>query len=271
MLKLLRAGAFRLRRCRILWLCMAAAFGISSFFLIRMGIESENRRTLDEAIMQVLPFLPILHAVFAGLLLGLEYQDGTMRNKLTVGHTRSAVYCSQLFTAMAGCFAIALAWAMSIAVGAGVFGWFTAPWQTLLLHSAVILLMTAAVAAILTLPAMLITNRAISGVTAIMVVFGLLVLGSFIYNALCEPEMASAAVMTENGFEIGEPMPNPQYVGGTLRLIYQFLIEALPSGQAILLANQELTRPGLSLCASMCIVLLTTGIGIAAFKHKNLK
>lgn len=37
---------------------------------------------------------------------------------------------------------------------------------------------------------------------------------------------------------------------GTLRTVYQFAVDALPTGQAILLANQELTHPGLSLAAS---------------------
>lgn len=32
--------------------------------------------------------------------------------------------------------------------------------------------------------------------------------------------------------------------------MYQFAVDALPTGQAILLANQELTHPGLSLAAS---------------------
>lgn len=270
MLKLLRAGFSRLWKCRILWLCMAAAFVVSSLFLLKMSGDGENNRTLDEVFMQFLPFLPILYAVFSGLFLGLEYQEGTMRNKLIAGHTRAAVYYSQLLTAMAGCLAILLAWGMSIAVGAVKFGWFTAPGRTLL-QAAVILLTMAATAAVLTLLAMLITNRAVSAVAAILAVFALLLLGSYFYNALCEPEMLSAAVMTETGFEVGEPMPNPNYIGGTLRKVYQFLADALPSGQAILLANGELMRPGLSMCASAGIVLLTVLGGLPAFKKKDLK
>lgn len=96
-------------------------------------------------------------------------------------------------------------------------------------------------------------------------------LGSVIYNALCEPEFASAAVMTVNGFEIGEPLPNPSYVSGALRDVYQFAVDALPTGEAILLANQELARPVLSLCASAALTLLVSAAGIALFRWKNLK
>ena len=95
--------------------------------------------------------------------------------------------------------------------------------------------------------------------------------GSVFYNALCEPEMAAAAIMTVNGFEVGEPTPNPDYVSGALRTVYQFAVDALPTGQAILLANQELTHPVVSLCASVGITLLASAIGVAVFKRKDLK
>lgn len=271
MRKLLRADLFCLRRSRVLWLCMAAAFAVSVLFLLRLGGDQEGVTTLDSVFLQVFPFLPILHAAFVGLFLGMEYQDGTLRNKLIVGHSRGEVYGAYLLAGMAGCFAILLAWAASAAVGVIKFGWFTAPAGTLLLHAAVILLLTAAVAAIMTLLCMLVPNRAISAVFAILLALAILILGSSLYNALCEPEMAAAAVMTQNGFEVGEPTPNPSYISGALRTVYQFAVNALPSGQAILLANQELTHPGLSLAASAGLTALASAAGILAFRRKDLK
>ena len=106
---------------------------------------------------------------------------------------------------------------------------------------------------------------------AILLALALLILDSSFYNALCEPETISPAIMTENGFEIGEPEPNPDYISGTLRTVYQFAVDALPSGQAILLANQELARPGLSLAASAGLILLVSAIGMAIFRRKDLK
>lgn len=85
MLKLLRASLFRLRKSRLLLLCMSAAFAVSSIFLLQIGGSEENVWTLDEALLQMLPFLPVLYAAFIGLFLGMEYQDGTMRNKNCCG------------------------------------------------------------------------------------------------------------------------------------------------------------------------------------------
>lgn len=131
MRKLLRADLFCLRRNRVLWLCMAAAFVISAIFLLRLSTDNENMRILDDAFLQLLPFLSILHAAFIGLFLGVEYQDGTMRNKLVVGHSRRAVYGAYLITGTVGCFAILLAWAASVVIGVVRFGWFVAPAGTL--------------------------------------------------------------------------------------------------------------------------------------------
>ena len=100
---------------------------------------------------------------------------------------------------------------------------------------------------------------------------GLIVLASFCYNALCEPKYASGAVMTDSGFVVGDPVPNPDYVSGALRQVYQAIVHILPTGQAILLANEELTHPLSSLAAELAITLATCGCGLALFERKNLK
>lgn len=193
MLKLLRADFFCLRRSRTFWLCAAAAFVLSSVYMLRA--DTDSMQILDQNLLQVFPFLPILHAAFVSLFLGLEYQDGTMRNKLIVGHSRIHVYLSRLLVSITGCFGILAAWALSILAGAAKFGWFASPVRVLVCNAVVILLLTAALAAILTMLCMLLTNRAVSAVTAILLMFGLLVLASTFYNALCEPETVSAAVV----------------------------------------------------------------------------
>ena len=127
MCKLLRANFYRLRRSRALWLCMAAAFALSALFQLRIGADNESMNTLDVIFLQVFPFLPILHAAFISLFLGVEYQDGTLRNKLIAGHSRGTVYAAYLIVSIAGCFVILLAWMASAVIGVVKFGWFAAP------------------------------------------------------------------------------------------------------------------------------------------------
>lgn len=77
MLKLLRADFFCLRRSRAFWLCAAAAFALSSVYMLQAS--GDSAQTLEQHLLQVFPFLPILHAAFVSLFLGLEYQDDTLR------------------------------------------------------------------------------------------------------------------------------------------------------------------------------------------------
>lgn len=269
MLKLLRANFSRLWRSKALWLCFGGAFVFSTLFLL--NFPADDATALDEVFTQVFPFLPLLYAAFLSLFLGVEYQDGTLRNKIVTGHARWKVYIASLLSGIAGCWVILLGWLLSASIGALEFGWFAAPAAGLALELAVALGTAAALAAILTLLGMLLPNRAVAAVLAILLMLGLLVLGSYFYNALCEPEYFSGMVMTTNGFEAGEAQLNPNYISGTLRTVYQFAVDALPTGQSILLANQELERPVLSLCASVCLVLLSSAAGLLAFRRKDLK
>ena len=272
MRKLLRANLYRLRRSRALWLCAAASFAFSAFSLYRLSPDDEQITTFEMAILQIFPFFPLFYGTFSGLFLGVEYQDGTLRNKLIAGHSRWNVYLSALVTVIAGCFIIVLAWILGSAVIALALGRFKLGGGVeLLLNVALVLMLTAAEAAFLTLLAMLIPNRATSAVVSILAMLGLIAIGSIVYNALCEPELMSGTILTAHGIEIGEPSPNPYYVSGTLRKIYQFIIDAFPGGQAVLLANQELMHPIFSLCASFEIVLITSIAGVVCFGRKDLK
>lgn len=70
MLNLLRADFFCLRRNRTFWLCAAAAFVLSSVYMLRT--DANSMQTSDQNLLRVFPFLPSLHAAFVSLFLGLE-------------------------------------------------------------------------------------------------------------------------------------------------------------------------------------------------------
>ena len=79
---------------------------------------------------------------------------------------------------------------------------------------------------------------------------------------------------TETGeVEVSEDIPNPDYLRGTEREIYQFFNDFLPTGQAVNITSQiELSQsPGLLAAYSAGIIIVSTGVGMFVFRKNDIK
>lgn len=273
MYKILTANAARLRRDLLFWSCFLAS-GIISLVNVhdmRRQLALGYGIRLDDCFFNSLPFLCLIFSVSASFFLGTEYSDGTVRNKLAVGHTRGGIYAAHLFT----CTAVSLLFtALALLTGLGgipVLGPFRMGPKELAVYITLTLLSSAALASLCTLIGMLSGSKAGTVALSLLVSLGLLLLGSFLYNALCEPEMAGGLVLTSEGIQQIAPSPNPDYVGGFQRTVYAFLLDVLPTGQAILMANLDLSRPLLNGAASLLLFVGFWFLGAALFRKKDLK
>ena len=88
--------------------------------------------------------------MFSCLFLSVEYAEGTIRNKLTVGHTRREVYLSSFLTVFAACVCMALAWLVGSLAGVPLLGFLTMGPAGMILCVAVVVGFTAAFSAIYT-------------------------------------------------------------------------------------------------------------------------
>ena len=140
-----------------------------------------------------------------------------------------------------------------------------------------------AFSAVLCLISHIITNKAAVAVFEIVFALAVILLGSLLYNSLLEPETASNGVTVstnENGETVLEPIaphPNPEYIPEPQRSVYKRILNALPSGQAILLANtadseeERLDQPLYACCSSIAITAAFTVVGLLHFNRKDLK
>lgn len=277
MRKLLSANFSRLWKDKIFWICLIATLLVSAGSMLNgcrqaFLIHQEGyTRGLDDYYFMLAPLLVLLPAIFVSMFLGTEYSDGTIRNKLVVGQARIHIYLANYIVCFAAGLLFLAAWLAGGLIGLPILGTWKLGAKGVLLFVLTAVFFLAALTGIFTLLSMLSTNKAVTAVTAIILAFGLLVLASVMYNKLCEPEMISGIVMTGNGMEMGEPSPNPLYVSGTARAIMEWLLNALPTGQAILMANLEITHPLQNIFCSVCIAIGTTACGIVAFYRKDLK
>ena len=232
---------------------------------------SEFNYTLDHFYFAGMPFIGIFIAAFIGLLLGTEYSDGTMRNKLIVGHTRTNVYLANLITTFIASLMMLAAWFIGGLVGIPTLGTWQMGISGLMVYIFISILMVAAMCAIFTPICMISTNKAVTAVFCILLCLGIILSGSMFYNALCEPEMFSGVVVTADGMQIGDPAPNPGYVSGMKRTVYEFMADFIPTGQSIQMADLAVAHPSRMILCSAFIVIMTTLGGVIIFKHKDLK
>ena len=114
MRKLLSADLYRLKKDRTFWFCMLAMSGIGVFEAVMQYIDKvrygSEEHFLDDTLFVYMILIAICSAIFGSLFCGTDYSDGTIRNKLIVGHTRSAVYCSNWIVHVAALLLMTLAY-----------------------------------------------------------------------------------------------------------------------------------------------------------------
>ena len=284
MRNLLSAGFTRLWRCKALW--------FSCFFLAVEVITAIHTRYndrvklgvinyLDGGFFYYVVFLGVLIAVVTTLLLGTDYNDGTVRNKVVVGCKRRDIYLANLIV----CSTAALIMCLSsiipgLCVGIPLLGGFHMGVPRAVLFIAGTFSLALAYAAIFTLLAMLVTNRAISAVAAILLALALMALGVYVDSRLqAQPTIDGLVIRTTD--EAGnidwdntvvEKEPTPLYIPeGPMRTFFDFLYDFTPGGQMMQYAAVCPKRPEMMIQYNAVIMIITTAIGVYLFKRKDLR
>lgn len=281
MRNLISANFYKLKKDRSFWFAFFLMFSWSTVQLIAPLIEAaqdpdRGLPALDALFVQYYPLIGGLCGILTGLFVGREYSDGTMRNKVIAGHSRSMIYLSNLVVSTAAGWLLDLAWIIPmLLLGIPLFGLFSSP-LTIAAYTLVSLFMIAAFTAVFTAFAMLITNKTNSSISIICAFLFVLMLGSACYNQLCEPEIIQGGdiVVADGGnvrMENLEPQINPAYVSGNTRKLLTFGRDFLPTGQAIQMTNEEKIDAPILLAFSSAIIVLSTYTGITVFRKKDLK
>lgn len=276
MRRLLSAGFAGLRKNKVLWACMLGAFLISLCIVLngaRRNVQFSVDRPLDHYFFNFLPMAGLLWAAFSGLYVGADYDHGLLRNKLVVGHTRVSVYLANLTVSIAAAILMLAAWFVGGLAGIPFLGPRGLSWPQLVCVLGLSLLTTASFCAILMAVEMSIPNRAISAVVSLGLALGLLFCASMLYNALCEQEFINGYVFVNGVVQPGDTTPNPNYISGRKRTLFLTLLNLLPTGQHILIADNDWGMMNLPLMAggSLGLAVLATLGGLMVFSKQNIK
>lgn len=278
MRKLLRADFTRLKSSKTFWVSLLGMAAICALVVLdNYGMKQrlpDEIFNLEGIFFNYAPFLGFFCAMIVGTVVGADYNDGTIRNKLVAGCERRDIYFSHLVV----CFAVSVALVAAFVVpglAAGLpasdgFGISTGKVAEMISLS---LLTAMAFASICASIALGIQNRTAAVIVSFVAMALLLAVSMLISGRLNQPEMTYDYVMFVDGqMQIPEMKPNPYYISGVTRTVYQWIHDILPSGQAIQIANGEPSEfmwrwP----FTSALVILLSSGIGCAIFKRKDIK
>lgn len=274
--KLLSANFSRLRKDKLFWIGMVFMFGFGILLVVnqyKQHIKFDMEMVLDNAFFCYGIIIGILCAVFCSLFLGTEYSDGTIRNKLVVGHTRDSIYLSNLIVTTVASLLMCLSFIIAVsAFGIPIIGFLRTDLKAILMMLLGSILMVLAFCSIFTLISMLVQSKAIVAVISIIGVFILLLAASYIMTRLDAPEFYDGYVFTDSlGTSYTDQTPNPKFLEGTERTIYQFVLDFLPTGQGLQITSISALHLWQMPLYSLIITAFTTTVGVLFFRKKDIK
>ena len=270
MTNLLSANLFRMKKNHLFWGCLLISSAAGAWQSIQTFLEHGRTVPLDSIFFVYAMLIGLLLSVFLPLFFGSEYSDGAIRNKLAAGHTRLAVYLSNLTaavsTAVLFCGACILC---TMAAGVPLLG--GPKYPGLLLKTTLLsLLMAAAWCALYTAVIMNCSRKAASAVSCMLLYLLLFMVATWVFAKLDAPEFWPSYEFID-GEMMSEMVRNPTYLTPDQRPLYEFLLDLNPMGQGIQYIDVSPARPlQLALC-SLGVFAAATAAGLALFQRKDLK
>ncbi len=272
--KLFGAGFTRLRKNKLFWLLTIFSIGLA-LFMIYTGYSDMKAYggviETEQIMFNYSTMAGVVIAVFTSLFLGVEYSDGTIRNKIITGHKRSDIYLSNLLiTSAAALFSYVLFIVTAAIIGIPLFGGITMSVSKLLMTFGCIFAAIIAYSGIFTFIAMMISNKAVSAIVSIMLAFGMLMVALTCFNIMNAPEFIQEASMVDGEIKF-EEVPNPKYPSEEKKKVCQTLLDINPAGQMFQLAGRLVPDLKVLPLYSLGESIVFAGAGILLFKKKELK
>lgn len=281
MSRLLAANFARLWKSRIFHVLEIFMIGYSALIYadtyITVRINHKEYENWNLFFFNEMLCIGIALAIFVSIYIGVEYSNGTIRNKLSVGHSRIHIYMANLLVCYAaGIIACITYSVMSLILGLVLIGKETVaglwkPGQGMV----TVLFILMAYTAVFVLVAMSDMHTIRAAVVSLLLSLVILSAGLIVCQYLDMPEytVRLTTVEDESGETktIEETVYNSRYLTGTKRKIYEGADLILPSAQVMYVADYGISY---SLKQPVCMVgvsAICTGIGIWIFRKKDIK
>lgn len=215
-------------------------------------------------------------AVIVSFFIGTDYSDGTIRNKLVVGSSRTEIYLANLITSTVIGWIYIVLWNVLFMIPSEIFMERITPMPELLLVFAACFVTMAAFSALLSFISMSIVKKTGATVACIFFCLFMFIAGTLIKSMLDQDEYYSPVFSIDENDEIeivGDLEPNPNYIpeGSTKRAVYEFMLDFLPGGQIFQISEVDSTNAVKMIGYDFGWYVVVSLIGVLVFRRKDLK
>ena len=280
MSKLLRANFARLIKNKPFYICLILMAFIGVYLPVTdyfKMIKSGTFYSPDKNFFVFNVCIGVVAAFFISMFIGTEYSNGTMRNKIVTGQSRIKIYFANLITVYISLIIFCAAYVIPyLCTGIPMLGNFRFySMEQIGIILACIGFIDLAYAVIFLTAAMLVQNKASSAVGCIMAAYFLLFGGVYINSCLLQEKFEDNVYIDENGEVVQElHQPNPNYVDGTKRKIYEFINDILPGNQSFVIMmwdGADMSRIYKTEIYSSVLAAASMAVGVLIFRKKDIK
>lgn len=278
MRNLLRANVNRCKHDLVFVVCVLSLFifgMISVVTLYQEKVNLLNESTADKVFGAFVIPVCILLNLMCCLFWGEEF-DGTIRNKLSVGHTRTHIYAAQLLACFGAGIILSIAYLIpASALGCMLLGGFETNFSSLLCYYISSLSLVLACVSIYCVLITLVGKKGLGTALSFLVMLLTIWIGRQVQNLLTIPQKTFHPFV-ENGEVTYAYIDNPLYPTGRKRRMLEWINEYLPSNQSWQITffpqNAVSCEHALKLAAfSLSLAAIMFVIGILVFQKKDLR
>ena len=277
MRKLITANFHRFIKDRFSWCVMGIIVILSLVNVFNSARSYEAMAasgyvmSLDDYYFNQAPLIGAFLALLISMFLGTEFSEGTIRNKLCIGHKRNEIFLSNFISCAFASIVLTAVWLLSSALLFGLIGPLEMGVSEFIGCIFVAVGFAVSFAALYTVIGSLSSNKPMTIIYTFAVFIIFAMAASALYDRLCEPEMNEGMTLVGTQLVEMEPTPNPLYLSGMIRTVCEVALEVLPTGQALLLSDVAIEYPVRAIALSVVFITVTLLAGSVLFRRKDIK
>ena len=271
MIKLLKAGFFRLKKDVIFWVFIFFTIGIAGFTLFRYA--SNEGVLLDKIVKEFIMYIGFFIAIFVSIFVGKEHSEGIIRNKIIVGHSRTSIFLSNLIISILVSLLCEMVYLVLVfIVGIPLFGQIQMPLSQFVMVFLNTILIIISFCSIYNFISMICSEITISTTICIILFIAMFIAaGSFSLTANAD-KYINHTYTDENGVShiISQEL-DPNYPGDEKVKQARVIYLSIPQGQAMEIGDNDLDYLTQMPTYSITLIVIVNILGVYIFSKKELK